>query len=74
MRNSGFLWIIIGIMVVLDVYVFQAIKVVAPASPKLRIGMFICYWILMASTVSLSVISPSPFSNLSTEDIGNLFG
>lgn len=59
MRNSGFLWIIIGIMVVLDVYVFQAIKVVAPASPKLRMGMFICYWILAAASVIILMLLPN---------------
>lgn len=31
MRNPGFLWIIIGIMVVLNLYIFQAVKVVAPS-------------------------------------------
>jgi uncharacterized protein len=37
MRNPTFLWIIVGIMLVLEIYVFQAVKMVLPAAhPRLR--------------------------------------
>lgn len=59
MRNPGFLWIMIGIMVVLDFYVFQAVKVVAPTSPKLRLTVFIIYWALSAFCVTILILLPN---------------
>lgn len=59
MRNTGFIWIMIGIMVVLDFYVFQAIKVVAPASPKLRTVIFIFYWLLAVASLAVVVMLPN---------------
>jgi uncharacterized protein len=59
MRNSGFLWIILGIMVVLDFYVFQALKVVAPDSPRLRSLLFVSYWVIAAACVGLLILLPS---------------
>ncbi len=61
MRNPGFLWIIIGIMAVLDLYIFQAIKVVASASPKIRLTIFIVYWVLAG--LSLAVLIMLPYIN-----------
>jgi uncharacterized protein len=59
MRNSAFWWIIVVIMVLLDLYVFQAIKVVTQgASPKLRIGIFAGYWSISAAAVVLLIIIP----------------
>lgn len=55
MRNPAFLWIIVGIMLALEIYVFQAIKmVIAPASPRLRMSIVVIYWllsVLMAGTL-----------------------
>lgn len=59
MRNPGFLWIMIGIMVVLDLYVFQAIKVVAPSSPKLRLTVFILYWIVSVFCLTILILLPN---------------
>ncbi len=59
MRNSGFLWIIMAIMVVLDFYVFQALKVVAPVNPKWRMVLFIGYWTISALTIALLIALPN---------------
>lgn len=61
MRNPGFLWIMIGIMAVLDLYIFQAIKFVAPSSPKLRMGIFIAYWAF--AIISLAILILIPYIN-----------
>ena len=59
MRNPGFLWIIIGIMVLLDIYVFQAVKIVTQnSSPKTRLIIFSVYWALSAATVLLLILLP----------------
>ncbi|MEO5562231.1 MAG: metallophosphoesterase [Chitinophagaceae bacterium] len=59
MRNSPFWWVLIGFMVLLDFYVFQAIKIVAhPASPKIRTIIFFAYWILSALALIVLIILP----------------
>ena len=58
MRNSGFIWIIIGLLVLLDFYVFQAIKVVAPSSPKWRMTVFALYWIFSIATIATLIAVP----------------
>jgi uncharacterized protein len=59
MRNSGFLWIIIAIMMVLDVYIFQAFKVILPASsPRLRMTLIILYWLISALALILLITFP----------------
>ena len=59
MRNTGFIWILAGVMVVLDFYVFQAIKAIAPASPKLRMGFFIFYWLIAVAALTVLILLPS---------------
>lgn len=60
MRNTGFLWIMVGIMLVLDIYVFQAIKVVAPSSsPKIRLSIIIIYWLISVSSIALLILLPN---------------
>lgn len=52
MRNSGTWWIIAGIMVLLDFYVFQALKTVTQnASEKVRAIVHVAYWVLAAATI-----------------------
>lgn len=52
MRNSSTWWIIAGIMVLLDFYVFQAIKTVSNnASEKTRMLVLTGYWIVSACTL-----------------------
>ncbi|WP_430898583.1 MULTISPECIES: metallophosphoesterase [unclassified Paraflavitalea] len=59
MRNSGFLWIVLAIMVVLDVYVFQGIKwVSASASNRWRTVIFWSYWTLSIGAVLSLLLMP----------------
>lgn len=58
MRNPGFLWIMIGLMALLDVYIFQAVRFVAPSSPKLRMGIFIVYWTFAAISLAILILLP----------------
>lgn len=59
MRNSGVWWVIVSLMVVLDLYVFQAVKVVSQgASPKVRMVIYVAYWAVSAASVLLMVIIP----------------
>lgn len=59
MRNSPFWWILIGFMVLLDVYVFQAVKVVAsPAGSKTKTFIFYSYWVLSAVAIITLIILP----------------
>jgi predicted MPP superfamily phosphohydrolase len=59
MRNSGTWWIIAGIMVLLDFYVFQALKTVTQnASERVKAVVHITYWVLAAATVILLLSLP----------------
>lgn len=59
MRNSLGWWIFIGFMILLDFYVFQAIKIVAgPATPRIRTVIFYVYWIISISAVVTLLILP----------------
>lgn len=59
MRNSGFWWVIVGIMILLDIYVYQAIKVVLPdQSPKTRLFIIIIYWLISVTVVGVLVMMP----------------
>lgn len=61
MRNSGFLWVILGIMLLLDIYIFQVIKSVTPAAGRMRIVIFVAYWML--SVAVLGILLAMPYSN-----------
>lgn len=59
MRNSPFWWILIGFMVLLDLYVFQAVKVVAaPTGSKTRAFIHYGYWILSIGAIVALLILP----------------
>jgi predicted MPP superfamily phosphohydrolase len=59
MRNSPFWWILIGFMFLLDLYVFQAIKVVTQSTgPKTKLIVHICYWALSGMAISVLIILP----------------
>ncbi len=59
MRNSGTWWIIAAIMVLLDFYVFQALKTVTQnTSEKVKMIVHGAYWILAAATVVTLVSLP----------------
>ncbi|MFT3933807.1 MAG: metallophosphoesterase [Chitinophagaceae bacterium] len=59
MRSPAFVWIILVIMILLDFYVFQAVKVVSSgASPRTRQVVFIAYWTLSVITVIFLLMMP----------------
>lgn len=59
MRNTGLLWIIVVIMAVLDLYVFQVVKMLTQsASPRVRLTIFSVYWIISASALLLMILLP----------------
>jgi hypothetical protein len=62
MRNTSFLWVVVGIMLLLDIYVFQALKVVLPAtSPRLRLTIIVIYWAL--AVLMLATLIAFPYLN-----------
>jgi len=59
MRNSGFFWINAGIMLLLDIYVYQAIKVVLPDQSRTwRSVIIIAYWTIYIASVALVLSIP----------------
>jgi predicted MPP superfamily phosphohydrolase len=59
MRNSPFWWILIGFMVLLDFYVYQAVKVVsASAGSRTRMIIHYGYWVLSAGAIITLLILP----------------
>lgn len=59
MRNSGFLWVIIGIMLVLDIYIFQVVKWMAPgSSPRLKLAILVFYWVLSIAVIGFLAALP----------------
>ncbi len=59
MRNTPFWWILIGMMVLLDIYCFQALKVVTQtASNKTRSIIFAVYWTISAAAIIILIILP----------------
>jgi len=59
MRNSALWWAIIGFMVVLDFYFFQALKVITHSSgSRTRLIVFICYWAISVSAIILLLLIP----------------
>jgi uncharacterized protein len=59
MRNSPFWWILIGFMVLLDIYFFQAIKVVShSAGVKTKTFIYAGYWLLSVGAIVTLLILP----------------
>jgi predicted MPP superfamily phosphohydrolase len=59
MRNSPFWWVLIGFMVLLDFYVFQAIKVIAsPASHRMKLIIYYSYWSISAIALIMLIVLP----------------
>jgi len=59
MRNSGFIWIIILIMAALDLYVFQAIKLVSQgSSSKTKIIIYSSYWGISIGAIIILALLP----------------
>jgi predicted MPP superfamily phosphohydrolase len=60
MRNTGFIWIIVVILIILDFYVYQALKVVSQsAGHRTRTIIFSSYWVISAATVLLLIFMPN---------------
>lgn len=51
MRNSGFIFFLLGLMALLDIYVFQVLQVILPSSSKARLAIIIGYWIVSISAM-----------------------
>ncbi|MBC7588492.1 MAG: metallophosphoesterase, partial [Chitinophagaceae bacterium] len=59
MKNSGTWWIIAAIMVLLDFYVFQALKTVTQnTSEKTKVIVHGIYWLVAAATIISLVLFP----------------
>jgi predicted MPP superfamily phosphohydrolase len=60
MRNSRFWLILIGFMILLDIYVFQVVKHLAHnAAPKTRLAIYIAYWGFSLLTILVLLFLPS---------------
>ncbi|HTE29009.1 MAG TPA: metallophosphoesterase [Chryseolinea sp.] len=65
MRNSSFLWVIIGLMLLMDIYVFQAVKIIIPGtSHRLRTTIFVINWTVAG--VALATMLTFPFVDVQT--------
>ncbi len=59
MRNSPFWWILIGFMVLLDIYFFQALKVVSTnANSRTKTILYTTYWALSIGAIIILLILP----------------
>lgn len=59
MRNSTTWWIIAAIMLLLDLYVFQAVKTVAqPLQERSRMMVQVGYWLVSAITLAALLSFP----------------
>lgn len=59
MRSSPFWWIFILFMVLLDLYVFQALKVLTASSgTRVRLIIHVVYWVLSVSAVGALLLLP----------------
>jgi hypothetical protein len=79
MRNGRFLWVVIALSVLLDFYIFQAIRTVSQgANPQIRLIIFICWWAISLSTISVFILLPylfrRPGSQLRNYLFATLFG
>jgi predicted MPP superfamily phosphohydrolase len=59
MRHSPFWWILIGFMVLLDIYVFQVVKHLSQqAAPKTKLFIYSGYWVISVSAIIILLILP----------------
>jgi len=59
MRSTPFWWIFLGFMVLLDLYFFQALKVLThSASPRTRIIVHSGYWVLSVAAILMLILLP----------------
>jgi hypothetical protein len=59
MRNSPFLLLVAGLMIILDVYFFQIVKLLSSnAAPRTRTILYTTYWILSVAVIVLLFVLP----------------
>jgi predicted MPP superfamily phosphohydrolase len=59
MRNSPFWWILIGFILLIDIYFFQALKTVSHSSPgRTRAFIYSAYWIISVSAIIFLLVMP----------------
>jgi predicted MPP superfamily phosphohydrolase len=58
MRNSGFFFFLLGLMALLDIYIFQAIQVILPSSHKVRLVIAIAYWVISVIAFTFFLLMP----------------
>jgi uncharacterized protein len=59
MRNSGFLWVIVVILALLDLYVFQVVKLLSQtASGRAKTITYTVYWAISGLAILLLVLLP----------------
>lgn len=59
MRSSPFWWIFIGFMLLLDLYFFQALKVLThSAAPRTRLFIHTAYWLLSVTAILTLLLLP----------------
>ena len=64
MRSSGFIWILVTLLLIMDLYVFQVVKLVAqPMSARLRLTLFIVYWVVAVLAALTFIFLPNLMSD-----------
>jgi len=59
MRNTPFWWILIGLMILLDIYIFQAVRLLAqPAGQRTRLIIYSAYWGISAAALIVLLLLP----------------
>jgi predicted MPP superfamily phosphohydrolase len=59
MRNSPFWWVLLGVMVLLDIYVFQVVKYISNAAgSRTKMIIYIAYWVISVSAILFLIILP----------------
>jgi len=59
MRNTPFWWILIGLMILLDIYIFQAVRLLAqPAGQRIRLIIYSAYWSISAAALIVLLLLP----------------
>ena len=59
MRNSPFWWILLGVMVLIDIYFFQALKSLSHSSSgRTRTIIYSGYWVLSVSAILILILLP----------------
>ncbi|RYY31635.1 MAG: metallophosphoesterase [Chitinophagaceae bacterium] len=60
MRNSGFLWALMAMMLLMDLYIFQVVKsLMQHASPRLKLVITILYWLVAVAALVTLISFPA---------------